>query len=175
MNLKEEILREHSKAQCFAVVSWVGSDEDRFLELFHLFLNGEDIIRQRASWPLSYCVEAHPFLVKKHLDKLIQNLQQEKLHDAVKRNSLRLLQFVDIPEKYQGAVMNICFDYLASPDEAIAVKALSLLILGEMAKTYPDIMPELKLLIEDQQEHSSAAFKSCATRVLKILENYSNR
>jgi hypothetical protein len=165
INLKEEILKEHSKAQCEYIVAWVGTSQKRFDELFQLFLNGEKIVQQRASWPLSYCVEAHPALINKNLGKLVENLQKEKLHNAIKRNSLRLLQFITIPEKYQGIVMNSCFNYIASPTEAIAVKALSLLILGNMAKTYPEIKPEIKLLIEDQSENCSAAFKSCARRI----------
>jgi hypothetical protein len=162
MDLRSTILAEHSKTQCDMIVQWVGSSQQRFNELFQLFLHDEDKVTQRASWPVSYCVETHPVFIKANLDKLIKNLQKPNLHNAIKRNSIRLLQYVDIPEKYQGAVMNCCFDYVDNPKEAVAVKAFSLTVLGNLAKQYPEIVTEIKLLIADQLPNQTAAFKSRA-------------
>jgi uncharacterized membrane protein YheB (UPF0754 family) len=161
-NLREEILKEHSKAQCTNIVNWVGSSQQRFDELFNLFLNDEYRVVQRAAWPVSYAVIAHPEFIKKHWNSLIKNLQKHNLHNAVKRNSIRLLQDIAIPKKYQGQIMDICFKYVESPTEAVAVKAFSLTVLSNLAKQYPEILPELKLLIEDQLPHQTAAFRSRA-------------
>lgn len=161
-NLREEILKEHSKVQCTKIVNWVDTSQQRFDELFDLFLNDEYRVVQRAAWPVSYCVIAHPEFIKKHWSSLIKNLQQPNLHNAVKRNSIRLLQDIAIPKKYQGQIMDICFKYVESPTEAVAVKAFSLTVLSNLARLYPEILPELKLLIEDQLPHQTAAFRSRA-------------
>ncbi len=166
-NLREEILKEHSKLQCTNIVNWVGSSQQRFDELFNLFLNDEYHVVQRAGWPVSYCVISHPEFIKKHWAALIQNLQKPNLHNAVKRNSIRLLQDIAIPKKYQGQIMDICFKYVESQTEAVAVKAFSLTVLNNLAKLYPDILPELKLLIEDQLPHQTAAFRSRAKALIK--------
>ena len=92
------------------------------------------------------------------------------MHDAVKRNSIHLLQDMEIPKKYHGEVMNICFTFLESPTEALAVKVFSMTVLGNLAKQYPEIKAELKLLIEYQLPHQSAGFKSRAKKVLKDLD-----
>jgi hypothetical protein len=170
MNLREEILKEHSKAQCNKIVSWVGSAQPRFDELFQLFIaDGDEQVRQRAAWPVSYCVVAHPSLIKKHFSSLLKNLHQPHLHNAIKRNSIRMLQYVAIPRKHHGQVMNLCFEYLASPVEAIAVKAFSLTVLANLSALYSAIIPEIKLLIETQSGGQSAGFKSRAKKVLKQL------
>ncbi|MEO5944777.1 MAG: hypothetical protein ABIP30_03375 [Ferruginibacter sp.] len=170
MNLREEILKEHSKAQCDKIVAWVGKSQKRFDELFNLFINDEYRVVQRAGWPMSYSAIAHPEFFNKHFADLIKNLQKENLHNAVKRNSIRLLQDVNIPEKYQGEIMEICFKYVASPTEAVAVKAFSLKVLGNLANVYPEIIPEIKLLIEDQMSLRTAAFKSRAKHLLQRFE-----
>lgn len=170
MILREEILKEHSKAQCKKVVEWVGANQRRFDELFYLFLNDEYRVVQRAAWPVSYCVEAYPKLISKHWKALIENLNKPNLHDAVKRNSLRLMQEIELPEDYHGEVMNICFQYLESPTEALAVKVFSMSVLGNLAKNYPEIKAEIKLLIEEQLPNQSAGFKSRAKKVLLHLE-----
>jgi hypothetical protein len=169
VNLKEEILKEHSKAQCTKIVNWVGGSQQHFDELFSLFLNDEYRVVQRAAWPVSYCVIAHPSLISKHWKKLISNLKKPGLHDAVKRNSIRLMQDIKLPEKYQGEIMDICFKYLESPTEALAVKVFSMAVLGNLAKIYPEIKAELKLLIEDQLPGQTAGFKNRAKKVLKQL------
>lgn len=105
MNLRETILEEHSKKNCDKIISWVGTDQKRFDELFLLFLNDEYRVTQRASWPLSFCTKAHPFFIEKKLDKLLKNLKKPGLHDAVKRNTVRLLQHVNIPKQQEGVIM----------------------------------------------------------------------
>ncbi len=170
MNLRAEILKEHSKAQCTKIVNWIGSNQQRFDELFNLFLNDEYRVVQRAAWPVSNCVMAHPLFISKHWQKLISNLKKQNLHDAVKRNSIRLMQKLEIPEKFHGEIMGLCFKYLESPTEPLAVKAFSMTVLGNLAKDYPEIITELKLIIEDQLPHQSAGFKSRARSVLKQLQ-----
>ncbi len=169
MNLKATILEEHSKKQCDAIVEWVGNDQKRFNELFYLFLNSEYRITQRAAWPLSYCVIKHPGLIKNNYAELIANLKKPRLHDSIKRNAVRLLQAVTIPEKYEGDIMDICFQYLQSPKEAVAVKAFSITVLGNLANKYPEIIPEIKLLIEEQLPAQTAAFKSRAKAFFKMF------
>ena len=63
--------------------------------------------------------------------------------------------------------MDICFKYVESPTEAVAVKAFSLTVLGNLAKQYPDILPEIKIIIEEQMPHQTASFKVRARLFLK--------
>lgn len=169
MNLRDTLLAEHSKAQTEKIVQWVGASQSRFDELFHLFLHDEYRVVQRAAWPLSYCVTNHPPLIKKHFKALLDNLQKPGIHNAVKRNTVRLWQYVEVPKSVRGRVMNVCFDYISSPTEAVAVKAFSLTILQKLAAQYPDITPEIVLIIEERWEHETAAFRVRARKFLKSL------
>jgi len=167
VNLREEILKEHSKAQCEYIVAWIGSDQSRFDELLHLFLTDEYRVVQRSAWPLSYCVIAHPEFISRYWRQLIDNLFKPGIHMAVKRNTIRMMEGIGIPEDYEGEMMDLCINYVASPTEAVAVKAHSLTILGKLCRKYPEIIPELKLIIEDQLPHQTPAFKARAKRLLK--------
>ena len=169
MKLRDQILKEHSKANRDAIVKWVGDSQQRFDELFDLFLNDEYRVVQRAGWPLSYAVSAHPKFIQKHFSRLLKNLQKPGLHNAVRRNTIRLLQDVTIPQRFQGQVMDLCFDYINSPTEAVAVKAFALTVLDNLSKKYPEIKPELKTIIEDRWDYETAAFHSRAKKILKRL------
>lgn len=169
MKLRDQILKEHSKANCDIIVNWVGDSQQRFDELFDLFLNDEYRVVQRAGWPLSYAVSAHPKFIQKHFSRLLKNLQKPGLHNAVRRNTVRLLQDVTIPQKFQGQVMDLCFEYINSPTEAIAVKAFALTVLDNLSQQYPEIKPELRTIIEDRWDYETAAFRSRAKKILKKL------
>ena len=169
MNLRDIILKEHSKTNCTYIVKWIGNNQQRFDELVCLFLHDEYRIIQRAAWPLSEVVMRHPGLIKKHLKKILSFVKKPGLHDAVKRNTVRLLQVIDIPERFQGEVMNLCFNYISSPDEKPAVKASALTVLQNLSTQYPEIKQELKTIIQDRWEFESAAFKSRARKILKGL------
>jgi hypothetical protein len=69
INLKEVILKEHSKKQCEKVVAYVGNNAPRLAELVNLFLEGPYRVSQRAAWPLSRCVERNPELIYPHLKR----------------------------------------------------------------------------------------------------------
>jgi hypothetical protein len=165
MNLEEAILKEHSKNQCNKIVRYIGDNNERFAQLMKAFFEGNYRVTQRAAWPMSYCVRNHPQLIRPYFKKLLDNLQKKDLHDAVARNTVRLLQDVEIPEKYHGKLMGICFDFIQSNEIAVAIKAFSLTILQNLSEQYPDIIPELKLIIEQRWEHESAAFRTRAKKI----------
>ena len=167
MDLHQLLRSEHSKKQTDRIVRYIGDDAARFAVLMELFFKGEYRITQRAAWPLSYCVRAHPALIDPYFKPLLDNLARKDIHVAVIRNTVRLLQDVDIPKRYHGRVMSTCFDFIQSVETPIAVKAFSLTILANLSAQYPEIRPELKLIIEEQWEHATPAFRSRAKKILR--------
>ncbi len=170
--LREQILQEHSKAQTLAIAEWIGKDEERFRALLHLFLHDEYRVVQRAAWVLSYIAERHREMVAPYLPLLVKRMTVEDLPVAVKRNVLRMLQHMDIPESLHGEVMNMCFHFLEDVKETVAVRAFSMTVLARLAIIYPDIKQELKTVIEDALELEKkvrAGFTSRARRTLKEL------
>ncbi len=148
MDILKLLRAEHSKKQTDRIVAYVGDDKERFAAMINLFFKGEYRITQRAAWPLSYCVRCYPELIAPYY---------------------RLLQDVSIPKRWHGRVMSICFDLVADPETPIAVKAFALTILSNLSRDYPEIRGELKLIIEEQWEQATPAFRSRARKILKGL------
>jgi hypothetical protein len=168
MDLRAEILKEHSKAQSLKIAKWVGNDPQRFKQLMDIFLHDEYRVVQRAAWIVNTAGEKHPGLLLPHLAAMIKRMSDPGVHIAVKRNVVRVLQFIDIPEELHGQVMDTCFSFLADPKEAVAVRCFSMGVLANLAAQYPDIKQELKAIIEDQLQHeTTAGFRSRAKKVLK--------
>ena len=166
MHIETELRRSHSKAQCDKIVQYIGERKDRFEELMKLFFSGEYLLTQRAAWPMGYCVRNHPSLVRPWFKKMLDVLESANAHPAAKRNIVRVFQFTDIPKRYQGRLMHDCFGFIEDPEEAIAVKAFSLTILENLCNVYPEILPEIKTIIEARWEQETPAFRSRARKIL---------
>ncbi len=170
MNIRENLLAEHSKVQSERIAAYVGNDGARFDELMAAFLCEDKELSRRAAWALSHCVDRHPALVEPYLEAMIRNLRKD-VHVAVRRNTVRVLQNVDIPEALLGEIADICFGYLADHQETVAVKVFAMSVLANICRREPDLGNELRLLIEDQLPYASAGFQSRAKKVLKELDN----
>jgi len=167
VDIENELRKGHTKAQCDRIVKYIGDREDRFGELMKLFFSGEYRITQRAAWPMSYCVRNHPALVKPWFKEMMDLLEAKNAQSAAKRNIVRLFQYTEIPKRYQGRLMNACFGFIEDPGEAIAVKAFSLTVLENLSSVYPEILPEIKTIIEARWEQETPAFRSRARKILK--------
>lgn len=134
------------------------------------FLSNEYRLAQRAAWSVSWAAEQKPAIIKPYIKDLVALLEKKEVHNAVIRNSVRILQKIEIPGSLHGEVMNSCFRFIESPSTPIAIRVFSLTTLHNLSALYPEIKPELKLLIEELWEHETAAFRSRGKKILKQLE-----
>lgn len=167
MDIRTLLLKDNSKANVEAIATWVGTSVERMQELVNIFLNDEYRVVQIAAHAIGKIGDVHPEMILIHVDTFLKRLQDADVPVAVKRNVVRVLQYIDIPESLHGAAMNICFDYLADPNEAIAVRVFSMTVLDNLSKIYPEIRQELIAIIQDTLEQGcTAAFKARAKTIL---------
>ena len=169
MILRDEILKEHSKSHALIIANYACESKKNFKELMECFLDDEYRLAQRAAWSVSWAAKKRPGMIYPHIKDLVSVLNKKNVHDAVIRNSVRVLQEIEIPEKYHGEVMNACFQFLEKPSTAVAIKAFSLTTLFNLSKKYPGIKSELELIINDRLDYETAAFKSRAKKILPKL------
>lgn len=164
MQLRDIILEKHTKQQMLRVVDYIGNDKKRFDELMRLFLFDDYRVSQRASWAVLHCIQKNPAFAKKYLPLMLDNLKNP-VHDAVVRNTVRILDLTDIPENLHVQVMDICFELVNKNQSPIAVKAFSIGVLTKLSKQYPELKNELKAIVDNQLPFASPAIKSRAKRI----------
>ncbi len=170
MDLKAAILKEHSKQQAIFIRDYIDDNQELFDELMTHFFSNTYRVTQRAAWIMTHCTEKRPHLIRPHLEKMVLNLKDEKIHVAVKRNTVRLLQDVELPEELMGTVADCCFNFLANPNEAVAVRIFSMSILYNLCQKEPDLADELRIIIEEFMPHGTTGFQSRGRKVLKGLQ-----
>ncbi len=171
MNIREELIKEHSKAQKDKIVAYIGNDKKKFAELMTLMLTAEYRVAQRAAYPVSYCVRKHPHLIRPWFGKMIKKMDDKIAHDAIRRNAVRILEDIDIPEKYCGELFEISNHYLYGIKEPIAVRAFSISVMANIAKKYPDLRNEVKYNAESILHCGIPALESRSRKVLKQINS----
>jgi hypothetical protein len=167
MNLESELLRENSRRQADRVVAWVGGDRRRLKELMRVFLTGERVPAQRAAHAVGIFWEKHPEMITPYLGRMFARMQEEGIHDAVRRCVVRGLQCVEIPPGMLGPLANACFEYLSAVETPVAIRCLSMTVLARIAEKEPDLWGELRLVIDQHLPYAGAAFRARAKQVLK--------
>ncbi|RFM28100.1 hypothetical protein [Deminuibacter soli] len=165
--LLEDKVQNHAKAQ--AVADYAVSSAARFKQLMRCFLDQDYRLAQRAAWSVSWAARKKPEMVQPHVKELVSQLSKTGVHPAVIRNSVRVLQTMNIPEPLHGELMQSCFTLIETHETPVAIKAFALTTLGKLAAIYPDIIPELKLLAESRLPHETAAFRQRAHKLFQAL------
>jgi hypothetical protein len=169
MDLRDELIREHSKAQTLRIISYIGDNKSLFSELMGLFLANEPILSQRASWPLAYIAVAQPELVLPYQYQLITNIKQLNNHDAIRRNTLRIWIDVMPAEDNWGELFDICYSFLRSKNEPNAIKSFAMHVMSNIVVKYPELKNELQSIIEDLLPLGKPAITSRGLKTLKLL------
>lgn len=167
MNIAEKLANGHNKTINKEIVEYVGLSEERFQELLTCFFSNEMRLSHRASWALGDVSLKHPELFNKHHRKLINSLKVKQNHNAIRRNVVRTYQFAKIPEEYEAELYDICLNFVADIDEAIAVKAFSLRVCERVIEKYPEMANELLSIIEANIPIWSSGLKNRGNKFLK--------
>ena len=169
MNIREILKAEHSRSSALKIAQYIGNDPNRFKELVEVFAEGPKKIMQRASWPLRIVVLENPRLVSPYLKLFLTLCNQPDAADAVRRNTMNMLQYIEIPPRFQMQVIDMAFSFLQRKREPIAVKVFSMSVIARLAANLPDLKKELRIVLEDSLPYSSPGFISRARKVLREI------
>jgi hypothetical protein len=147
-------------------VRYIDGDPVRFRELMDSFFGDTYRVSQRAAWVVSCCAENAPELIKPYFGRLIEQLERDDAHQAVRRNAVRTLQFVDIPKRLHGRTFDACYTLVNDPEQPVAIRAFALTVAAKIAEGFPELLDELRVLVEKHAPHTTIAFRIRAKRVL---------
>ena len=171
MNLREELLREHSARQTRNLTDYACAHPSSLAELLQLFWYGTERERQLAADVLGWVGERRPKWLVPHLPGLLAAAQPGTgQHPAVRRAVARVLQYVLVPAEWQALAFDTCLAMLRNPTEPVAIRAYALTAAARLAAPFPELKAELTASIEFVlSTTASAALHSRAARALPEL------
>jgi hypothetical protein len=172
--LQDLLSRPISKQQVSSLAKTITDQQLVSSVLMPLFFSPSKKVAGRAAWILSNCAELEPAQLRPFLNEIIETLNRPPVTEAVKRNVLRVLQFVSPPEASHASLLHHCFNFLQDAGETVAVKVFAMSVLAALVPLYPEIANELVLVLEDLLENKSTpGIRSRARKVLMQLHGQS--
>lgn len=172
MNIREQILAEHSRANADRVLHYVLEDKRRVKPLMKLFLGEEYRVVQRLAMVVGDLGRLQPTWLSPWHKAMIAS-GNAPLHDSVKRNVLRYfseLPLSSIEEEDQGEILDLAFRLFESPTEAVAIRVYGMQIVANFSAVFPELKDELRGLIEITiAEGTTPGFRSRGTKILRQL------
>ncbi|MFT4661018.1 MAG: hypothetical protein ACI8XB_001289 [Patiriisocius sp.] len=170
MNLKNEILYEHSKRNMLRSGKLIGSDKSKFKILIKMMLGNVIREQQLAAAVFFHCIEANPSWLAKHIPSLVKKIQMDETHNALRRNFFRVLQYRSISQKHQGIIYNLGMDRMLDIKETVAVKAFAMTALFNICKEEPELKNELALVIKDVMRCGKVAVTGRGSKILRVMD-----
>jgi len=168
MQIKAQLLTEHSKKNTDRIRKYIGTNERKLAQLMNCFFANEYQVSQRAAMVVSAVFDNSPELIVPFTHQLIDHLLTETFHIAIKRNIIRILQFVEIPEEKVSVVFDHCLQNIVSKNEPIAVKGFSMKVLNNICDHFPELKHEVIPVIQLELERNESA--GVLNRGKKVLE-----
>lgn len=168
MNIKEELLREHSKKNALSIANYALTSAANFKKLMECFTCDEKLVPQRAAWSVCWAALQKSAIILPHVKALVAQLERKDVHPAVVRNALRVLQTIEVPEAFHGDLMAACFRLVETPSSPVAVKVFALENLLNLSRHYPEILAEIRLIVEDNWDNETPAFRAKGRKILKL-------
>jgi hypothetical protein len=150
-------------------------------EVFRILLD----IMYRDTYPLSMrssrviwlIAKKYPAFIRPYLAEMIMKLPEFRV-DAVRRNILSILSEVPLPEIDLGKLFDLCYSWLDSDKEPVAIRGNSITVLYQISEKEPELKGELIELFESQLPCSSrgieARIKDMISRIRREMKSNSD-
>jgi hypothetical protein len=142
--------------------------EDLFQNLIAATLNKDDEEAISASWILTHAFEMHPHLMNDALANLLLERVKVVNSGTMRRNIIRVFQFVELEQNRAFQMFQIAFDFFKDVKEEIAVRAFALTCLEKHIQHLPEMLEEILFLIERERLMMTPALLARAKRFEKM-------
>ncbi|MBT8219067.1 MAG: hypothetical protein KJP00_04555 [Bacteroidia bacterium] len=172
MSIYDLVSEGRSKALVEKILNAVGSDPEKVDTLIDLIENAEKHVSFNAGWVLYHLLENKNIEWSRYFDKLWP-LLKDNILPAVARSILKYLWYLDKwPDDKFTEVADHLLQYVADPGAPIAYQALSMEALYKHLNPYPELLEELKLILEQGMPYGSAGYKNKAQKLVRKINKY---
>lgn len=173
MDFKNEIERDSSLANAKRIAEHIAFHPKEIKKLVKLFYDADNNISMRSAWIISHVCSLDTKIVIGITPDFIKYLKSEKPNPATIRCILSSLQQIDIPEKYCGSIFDFCMRYVKNATFPHAVRSFSINIMAILCKRYPELKPEVELILSElktfpQPGSITASIRNASKILLKL-------
>lgn len=170
MNLEEQLKERSAKWNWDQISNYLIKNPAQIEKLVRLTMEGSLQVRKNGSAVLGKICDKRKVLLSPYLNIMGKHLDANPIV-GVKRNTLRVFSFCNVPEEIEGFMFDLILKYLADSDETIAVKAFGMSVARKICQKYPELalelIPRIEILVEAE---TSPGIVGRGLRELEVLK-----
>lgn len=129
------------------MISFMNAHPEYFDEAIELAISDKQPYSWRAAWLLWSCIDENDTRVQKHIDKIVSTTKTKS--DGHQRELLKILLMMELDEKYEGVLFDICMDIWEQISKAPSVRINALRLIIKIADKHPELRQEISFLTQD--------------------------
>jgi hypothetical protein len=165
-DFQNTILKARSKLSITQIALLALEDETKLDLLLQNIRSENERLFYISSWALSDISEIYNEILFDKVLYIVETINNSS-HQGLKRNLMKVIQLVAIPEDLEFKIGEMCLCFLKKRDETIAVKAYSVTVLENLLSKNIVFNEEVLFELEKQMIYSTPAFHARAKKYLK--------
>ena len=159
MDIIEFLNIDSSRLNADLLVEKFEEDRGVFKVLLKAMYQDTYPLSMRSSRVIWLIAKKYPDFIKPHLPDFIDRLPMFEV-DGVRRNILSILTEVPLPDIDLGKLFDLCYTWLESDKEPVAIRGNSITILYKISEKEPELKAELIELFKSQLPCSSSGIEA---------------
>ncbi len=152
------------------MMSYLKAHSEDFQELMDLATADKQPYSWRAAWLLSSCVDQNEALIREHIPAILARI--EVANDSQKRDLIRVLLEVEVPEEVEGQLFDICINIWSKVNKIPSVRYSAIRLAIRIAERHPDLIQEIDIVTQEHfVESLSPGTKRSLLKILRKLKN----
>ncbi len=165
MNVIEFLSIDSSRLNADLLVEKFEEDPDIFNTIIEVMYRDTYPLSMRAGRVVWLIAKKYPDFIETYLPDMIDRLPDFQI-DGVRRNIMSILVELPLPEIKLGKLFNVCYDWLESGKEPIAIRGNAITILYKISEKELELKMELIELFNSLLPCNSVGIE---TRIKNIL------
>lgn len=164
MNMESELEHKLLNSNKSEMISFMNSHPKYFEEAIELAVTDKQPYSWRAAFVLWSVIEGNDKRIKKHINKFVKAIKNKD--DGHQRELLKILLMMELDEKYEGVLFDICMNIWEQIDKSPSVRVNALKMIIKIAEKHPELKKEISFLAQD---HYLESLSPGAKHSVKIL------
>jgi hypothetical protein len=172
MNIRQQLLKRHSRANADLVEAHVRLYPEAIVELMACFLSDNVDVVQRASQVIGNLGRHQPETLRDWWDELA-NAASNPVHDAVRRNVARYFSELklELPNSLESKLAQMFTDWCEDKNTPVAVAVFGMQFVADRSKDFPRLAGRIATEIRDNLDsgQASVGYKNRGQKILRQL------
>ena len=153
------------------IVSEIYQNPTLISEAITYIENPNPTIAWRTAWIIDKLSVKKTALIEPYHKTLVGILKKTG-NNSIRRLLAKILAANPTKDCEDGELIDKCLNWIIQPKIPVAVKANVMQLLFEICRTYPELIHEFRMVVEEGLPTGSKGYKSKARNLLKAIDNW---